>query len=360
MGSMYPSSRTGRTGVVLLDCYQRYIAPYARPSPPPRTPSGTRRAVIKAGMLVAMPRSESLTFAGFTSPNYTQVPDELFDILMPQLSDAELRVLLYIIRRTFGFKRDSDTIALSQMVSGITTKEGQVLDSGTGLSKSTVARGLKSLREKGVIVATRNSSISRGDQPTTYRLRFAVESTPDNQINIPVSQLQDTPRVPIMGQAVYQPWDTQETDPQKTAFEYSKAGALEEESGEEGIQLEQTASHPDHSGSALSESSMGSLLTHRIRRDAGRDERQMIEVAIGRIAAELGDRADAKVTISRAMNLYQASETHIARFVDLLFRAKGEVQDRRNFPGKAPVPRNRMAYFFAVVEDQLGLRERAG
>ncbi len=54
-----------------------------------------------------MPRipSQPLPFSGFTSPNFTQVPDELFDVLMPQISDAELRVLLYIIRRTFGFKR---------------------------------------------------------------------------------------------------------------------------------------------------------------------------------------------------------------------------------------------------------------
>nr|MDP9472985.1 replication protein [Chloroflexota bacterium] len=56
-------------------------------------------------------------------------------VLMPQLSDAELRVLLYIVRRTFGFKREADAISLSQMVSGITTREGQVLDRGTGLSK---------------------------------------------------------------------------------------------------------------------------------------------------------------------------------------------------------------------------------
>nr|MDP9471051.1 replication protein [Chloroflexota bacterium] len=69
--------------------------------------------------------SAQTTFDGFASPNFTQVPDELFDVLMPQLSDAELRVLLYIVRRTFGFKRDADAISLSQMVSGITTREGQ-------------------------------------------------------------------------------------------------------------------------------------------------------------------------------------------------------------------------------------------
>src|SRR3954447_19308295 len=97
--------------------------------------------------------SPPLLFDGFASPNYTQVPDELFDVLLPRLADCELRVLLYIVRRTFGFKREADTIALFQMVHGITTREGQVLDSGTGLSKATVARGLAGLRTKGIIVA---------------------------------------------------------------------------------------------------------------------------------------------------------------------------------------------------------------
>jgi hypothetical protein len=61
-------------------------------------------------------------FEGFTVPHYTQVPDELFDTLMPHLSGAELKVLLYIIRRTFGFKKQMDSISLSQMVSGIKTR----------------------------------------------------------------------------------------------------------------------------------------------------------------------------------------------------------------------------------------------
>lgn len=301
-------------------------------------------------------------FEGFASSNYTQVPDELFDLLLPTLADNELRVLLYIIRRTFGFKRDSDTISLSQMVNGITTREGQVLDTGTGLSKSSVARGLKSLRERGVIVATRNASAERGDQPTTYRLRFKTDSTPEKTKPIPLSQQQDTPRVPKVAQAVSQRWDTQETDPQETAFESSKGDVSEEiaESGEGGnSQPYQRASHPDHSGAALSDSSLASLLHHRIRRDASRDERQAIGVAMGRIAAEMGDQAETRSTISRALNLYQASGISLHGFTDLLYQCRGEVKDRREYPGKAPVPRNRMAYFFAVVEDRLGLRQSA-
>src|SRR5688572_9834944 len=110
-------------------------------------------------------------YEGFSSPNGTIVHDDVFDVLLPQLTDPELRVLLYIIRRTFGFKKDSDNISLKQMVEGIRTKDGRVLDGGAGISKASVARGLKGLAEKGIIVATHNSSLERGNEPTTYRLR---------------------------------------------------------------------------------------------------------------------------------------------------------------------------------------------
>ncbi len=114
----------------------------------------------------------SFEYEGFSNPNGTIVPDDVFDVLMPRLADAELRILLYIIRRTFGFKKNSDDISLRQMVEGITTRDGRVLDSGTGLSKPTVARGLVGLREKRIIVATRNRSAERGNEATSYRLRF--------------------------------------------------------------------------------------------------------------------------------------------------------------------------------------------
>ena len=61
-------------------------------------------------------------FRGFQSPNYTMMPDELFDELMAVLSGAEFKVVSYIARRTLGFKKDSDNISLKQMVAGITTR----------------------------------------------------------------------------------------------------------------------------------------------------------------------------------------------------------------------------------------------
>src|SRR5438105_483252 len=87
--------------------------------------------------------STPVRFQGYVSPNYTMVPDELFDEQLPDLSGAELKVLMYIIRRTFGFKKDSDNISLSQLLTGIVTKAGHRLDRGTGLSKQSIVTALR-------------------------------------------------------------------------------------------------------------------------------------------------------------------------------------------------------------------------
>src|SRR3954447_12264680 len=151
-------------------------------------------------------------FEGFSNPNTTPVPDVVFDELLLRLDNNELRVLLYIVRRTYGFKKDTDNISLSQMVSGLRRKDGTMLDHGTGLSKASVARGLKGLIDKHIIVSKRNRSVVRGDQPTTYALRLkdevvepdgnegedqgdpclSVETGGVSELNTPVSQSRDT------------------------------------------------------------------------------------------------------------------------------------------------------------------------
>src|SRR3954470_3141450 len=127
-----------------------------------------------------MPNSEKQPpspFRGFRSPNYTPVPDELFDELLVELSGAELKALLYIVRRTFGFKRDSDNISLSQMLQGIQTRDGRVLDRGVGLSKKTLLLALRSLEDRGIILTERRQSAEKGNEPTAYCLNV-VGATP--------------------------------------------------------------------------------------------------------------------------------------------------------------------------------------
>ena len=128
---------------------------------------------------ISNPPAESFRFGGFAIPNGTYVPDEVFDLLMPRLSDIELRVLLYIIRRTFGFKKGADDISLKQMVEGIQTRDGRVLDGGCGLSRPSVSKAVRGLVEKNIVTATANYSPQRGNEATTYTLVFAEHPSKD-------------------------------------------------------------------------------------------------------------------------------------------------------------------------------------
>jgi len=123
-------------------------------------------------------------FPGFRSPKYTQVPDELFDELLSQLNESELKVLLYITRRTFGFKKDSDNISIAQICNGIETKKGKVLDRGTGLGKSSVIRAVKGLEDKNIIIATRRKDLKRGFLPTTYSLNIIHNPLSQNNTRV--------------------------------------------------------------------------------------------------------------------------------------------------------------------------------
>lgn len=124
-------------------------------------------------------------YHGFYAPTTTPVPDDVFDIIAPELTEAELRVLLYIVRRTFGFKKDKDRISLSQMVNGIKTKGGKLLDKGTGMSRRGVMRGCAGLIEKGIITVQKGTSDLGDSEINIYSLMFHNEKEVGNNIPYP-------------------------------------------------------------------------------------------------------------------------------------------------------------------------------
>ncbi len=110
-------------------------------------------------------------------PNSFQCPNVIVDEFLPELTGSELKVLLYIVRRTFGFQRDSDNISLSQMLNGIRKSNGDVLDRGVGIKdKKTLLAALRGLSDKGLIVTTRRSSVEKGNEPTAYQLNLHAAS----------------------------------------------------------------------------------------------------------------------------------------------------------------------------------------
>ena len=67
------------------------------------------------------------------------------------LTGAEQKVLDYIIRKTFGWQKQGDKIAICQIVG-----DGVYESSGTGLSRTAVKTALKSLEKKKFITIKRN------------------------------------------------------------------------------------------------------------------------------------------------------------------------------------------------------------
>jgi hypothetical protein len=90
-------------------------------------------------------------FLDFPSEGFTPIPDDLLDWIAPVLSDAELRTLLYICRRTYGFRKQADRISLDQFCSVPTSRSGVALDLGTGMSRQGVLNAIDGLKDKGVI-----------------------------------------------------------------------------------------------------------------------------------------------------------------------------------------------------------------
>jgi hypothetical protein len=159
-------------------------------------------------------------------PNSTQVPDVILDYWMATVGDAEFKVLMYITRRTYGFRKSKDAISLSQIENGIVKKSGEVLDLGTGKSRSTVVSCLKSLEKRGLIKVIRTTS-DKEKQVNQYILNLpdVVQISyyhPDNsssqnklgvgqEVNIQDTVIQNTEKVPPP--AAQAPTPLQDTDP---------------------------------------------------------------------------------------------------------------------------------------------------
>jgi len=52
----------------------------------------------------------------YSVPNHTQTPNELFDDHMRTMTGAELKVILAICRKTFGWHKEKDKISTSQLM----------------------------------------------------------------------------------------------------------------------------------------------------------------------------------------------------------------------------------------------------
>jgi len=116
-----------------------------------------------------MSRDAALSeFDGFADPktNYTRLPNEFFDRLLPALEPAQISALLFVFRRTWGWQKLFDQISESQFTNG------------TGLSKNTVRKALNSLETEDPRCIIRYA-VGVGRNRKTY---FFIHSSKTRQI----------------------------------------------------------------------------------------------------------------------------------------------------------------------------------
>ena len=255
-------------------------------------------------------RTPDEVFEGFEGPNYTQVPDAVFDRLMPILSGAEFKVLCYVVRRTFGFRKGVDAISLTQIISGITTRAGRQLDGGTGLSRDSVTKAIKSLEEKGVIVVNRRSSPTKGDQPSTYGLRFRDDEA--------ASARGSENRTPPLREIGLPP--VRESDPQETVEQQTV--------GQDRSKL-RTAPPTEYDGA-----------------------RDVLLPYVEDIAREFRDTAPVRSTLTRVVRIQRESGLNDDDFIVRLMRARQITKERTGtIRSGEPGRRQQVAYWLATLED---------
>jgi phage replication O-like protein O len=99
--------------------------------------------------------------------NYTQIPNVIIDEWMRNMNASSFTVLMAICRKTLGWQKESDYISQSQIM-GI-----------TGLSKNSVIRALKELKDKELI-----NIIERPGITSNYTLNLtSARSEPVPEVN---------------------------------------------------------------------------------------------------------------------------------------------------------------------------------
>jgi len=113
-------------------------------------------------------------FRGYRGPRFTPIPDEFLDHQLAHITSAEAKVMLFLFRKTYGYRKSGDRVSLAQLEHGTVSSDGTIIDRGTGLSRATIWRALKGLQAKGLIEVHRQTTPAGDSDVNYYRIREAL------------------------------------------------------------------------------------------------------------------------------------------------------------------------------------------
>ena len=130
-------------------------------------------------------KSERTPFSGFDRPesNYFRMPNTWTDITAEIDNIAELKVVEYILRHTWGYQEYGlkKHITIDEFVNGRRRKDGSRMDKGTGLSERAVYDGLRKAVENSLIEEEIDDS-DRGRIKKSYSLRMRENAHTDEEL----------------------------------------------------------------------------------------------------------------------------------------------------------------------------------
>jgi hypothetical protein len=296
-------------------------------------------------------------------PTTTPVPDEIFDEWLAVLGDAELRVLRYIVRRTFGFdKRSGDTISYKQFLAGITTRDGRVLDRGCGVSNRTnLSKALQKLEARGLIRRVPGRTPEGDAAVTFYVLWFAGDAVrdaddPRDRVAATARHVTRRPLLPALPPDLAVPGGTAPVLPRALAVPPRTAAALPG-----GALAAQPVVPPQHPQETVEHETARQEIGPFDPFDGPPHhtdvDRAILQRIIADLSRELDDAAHEAANLTRAANLWRATGVPARDFVTLLYEARRltRLYQGKQAPGRRIEAKG--AYFFAVLRQLLAARD---
>jgi phage replication O-like protein O len=106
--------------------------------------------------------SDNINASPQVENGFTKIANELLEaIYNTNLSAYETRIVMFIIRLTYGFEKKMDAISLSQFEDGIIKKDGTIIAKGTNLKHRHICEVISRLIEKNIIIKSKDGYITQ-------------------------------------------------------------------------------------------------------------------------------------------------------------------------------------------------------
>jgi hypothetical protein len=329
------------------------------------------------------------------------MPNSWTDITAEINNIAELKVVEYILRHTWGYQEYDvkKHITIDEFVNGRRRQDGSRMDKGTGLSERAVYDGLRKAVENGLIDEETDDS-DRGRIKKSYSLRMrenahAGEELQSLQAGVqslhpPLQDLHPDPQTLQPRGASDAPRTEKDTQDRHSLERYPSNFEGSHTRVEGTGKRPDTTQQPAHPAAVLNGSaalagfqrttdrrsaegpaSLKDLIARRRSsggprrgRPAGSSEdRERLRPYLEDFARELGDEAPLSSTITRTLNIFKAANVPAERWSDLLYQARGLTQEHTaqirktaNADSTQIRRKNKMPYFLATLEQLVGLR----